>query len=135
MRVSTTLFFRQGQQAISSLQNGLARTQMQLASGQRLLDAADDPVAAARLLDIDAAVARTTQYERNANMARGRLSLEEQTLTDVGDVLFRVRDLLLQAGISASLITIAGRGEREPVVPTADEVPQAENRRVEINLR
>lgn len=46
-----------------------------------------------------------------------------------------VRDLLVQAGVDASTITIAGRGEREPAVPTADEVPMAQNRRVEINLR
>jgi len=46
-----------------------------------------------------------------------------------------VRDLLVQAGVDPTTITIAGRGEREPAVPTADEVPLAENRRVEINLR
>ncbi len=46
-----------------------------------------------------------------------------------------VRDLLVQAGVNASTITIAGRGEREPAVPTPDEVPMAQNRRVEINLR
>jgi outer membrane protein OmpA-like peptidoglycan-associated protein len=46
-----------------------------------------------------------------------------------------VRDLLVQAGVDPARITIAGRGEREPAVPTADEVPLAENRRVEINLR
>lgn len=46
-----------------------------------------------------------------------------------------VRDLLIQAGVDPSMITIAGRGEREPAVPTADEIAQAENRRVEINLR
>lgn len=97
MRISTAMFFRQGQQTISTLQNGLARTQVQLATGQRILDASDDPVAAARLVDIDAAVARTEQYDRNANMARGRLAFEEQTLTDVGNVMFRMRELLLQA--------------------------------------
>lgn len=46
-----------------------------------------------------------------------------------------VRDLLVKAGVQASLISIAGRGEREPAIPTPDEVPLAENRRVEINLR
>lgn len=46
-----------------------------------------------------------------------------------------VRDLLVQAGVDAATITVAGRGEREPAVVTADEVPMAENRRVEINLR
>lgn len=45
-----------------------------------------------------------------------------------------VRDLIVRAGIQAS-IEVSGRGEREPVVPTADEVPEEKNRRVEINLR
>lgn len=38
-------------------------------------------------------------------------------------------------GIPAHAISIAGRGEREPIVPTADEVPEPRNRRVEINVR
>ncbi len=46
-----------------------------------------------------------------------------------------VRDLLIQAGIPAASIEVSGRGEREPLVPTADEVPETKNRRVEINLR
>lgn len=46
-----------------------------------------------------------------------------------------VRDKLVQAGIAASMITIAGRGEREPAVPTPDGIARAENRRVEINVR
>lgn len=46
-----------------------------------------------------------------------------------------VRDKLVQAGVAASLISIAGRGEREPAVPTDDGVAQAENRRVEISVR
>jgi len=30
---------------------------------------------------------------------------------------------------------VAARGEREPLVPTADEVPEPRNRRVEIKVR
>ena len=47
----------------------------------------------------------------------------------------RVRDELLKVGIAADRIRVAGRGEREPLVPTADEVAEARNRRVEINVR
>jgi outer membrane protein OmpA-like peptidoglycan-associated protein len=47
----------------------------------------------------------------------------------------RVRDELVKVGIAADRIRVAGRGEREPLVPTADEVPEARNRRVEINVR
>jgi outer membrane protein OmpA-like peptidoglycan-associated protein len=46
-----------------------------------------------------------------------------------------VRDLLLKIGISPQAIEIVGRGEREPLVPTADGVIEERNRRVEIKLR
>lgn len=46
-----------------------------------------------------------------------------------------VRDILAAAGVPRSAMTVAGRGEREPVVPTADEVAEARNRRVEIKVR
>ena len=46
-----------------------------------------------------------------------------------------VRSALVAAGIAADRIREAGRGEREPVVPTADEVAEPRNRRVEINVR
>lgn len=45
-----------------------------------------------------------------------------------------VSELLQASGIEAAM-EVAGRGEREPLVPTADEIPEAANRRVEINLR
>lgn len=46
-----------------------------------------------------------------------------------------VREILVAAGVPAAAITVAGRGEREPAVPTADEVAEARNRRVEIKIR
>jgi outer membrane protein OmpA-like peptidoglycan-associated protein len=46
-----------------------------------------------------------------------------------------VRDALVGAGIDASQMEVSGRGEREPLVPTADEVAEPKNRRVEINVR
>lgn len=46
-----------------------------------------------------------------------------------------VRDALVAAGLDPKLIEIAGRGEREPLVPTADEVAEPKNRRVEISVR
>lgn len=46
-----------------------------------------------------------------------------------------VRDMLTAAGLRAAVMEVAGRGEREPLVPTADEVAEPRNRRVEINIR
>ena len=45
------------------------------------------------------------------------------------------RELLVAAGIPAKHFSVAGHGEREPLVQTADEVDEPRNRRVEINVR
>jgi len=47
----------------------------------------------------------------------------------------RVRESFVAQGIAAERIRAAGRGEREPIVPTADGVDEPRNRRVEINVR
>ena len=47
----------------------------------------------------------------------------------------RVRDELVKVGIAAERVRVEGRGEREPLVPTADEVAEPQNRRVEISVR
>jgi outer membrane protein OmpA-like peptidoglycan-associated protein len=47
----------------------------------------------------------------------------------------RCRDELIKLGIPKVRISVAGRGEREPEVPTADEVAEPRNRRVEISVR
>jgi outer membrane protein OmpA-like peptidoglycan-associated protein len=46
-----------------------------------------------------------------------------------------MRGILIEGGIPDANINIAGRGEREPLVPTEDEVPEPKNRRVEISVR
>jgi hypothetical protein len=43
-----------------------------------------------------------------------------------------VRDALVREGVPAASITTAGRGESQPLVPTADGVREPQNRRVEI---
>ncbi len=47
----------------------------------------------------------------------------------------RVRLDLINQGIEAERIRSAGRGEREPVIPTEDGTDEPRNRRVEINVR
>jgi outer membrane protein OmpA-like peptidoglycan-associated protein len=46
-----------------------------------------------------------------------------------------VRELLVAEGFAREMIAVAGRGEREPAVPTDDEVDEPRNRRVEVKIR
>jgi outer membrane protein OmpA-like peptidoglycan-associated protein len=65
---------------------------------------------------------------------------DRQGSTELNDALSlkraaAIRDLLLQIGIPREAIEIVGRGEREPIVQTADGIMEERNRRVEIKLR
>ena len=46
-----------------------------------------------------------------------------------------VREVLINGGVAADQITVSGRGEEEPAVPTADGVREQANRRVEIIIQ
>ena len=47
----------------------------------------------------------------------------------------RIRARLIELGVAAERVQSAGRGKREPLVQTADQVPEPKNRRVEIVVK
>jgi outer membrane protein OmpA-like peptidoglycan-associated protein len=47
----------------------------------------------------------------------------------------RVRQSIIGLGLPSERVQAVGRGEREPLVPTDDEVPEPRNRRVEVTVR
>ena len=96
-RVSSSGFHYRSLNALLDAQSRLARTQEQVASGRRIVTPADDPVGATRIQDLSRQIAASDQYLRNNDVARGRLSLEEQTLADIGSALNRIRELTVQA--------------------------------------
>ena len=46
----------------------------------------------------------------------------------------RVANALVDRGVPANIMTLAGRSENDPAVPTGDNVREPQNRRVEITL-
>ncbi|BDU17840.1 flagellar hook-associated protein FlgL [Lysobacter auxotrophicus] len=82
-------------------QAGLSHTQQQLASGQRLVTAKDDPVAAGTAVSLDRASAELERFGENANLLGNRLNLQESVLAQAGDRLARVRELTIQANNAA----------------------------------
>ena len=98
MRVSTSYIHLQGVQNILELQSKVIRTQDQLAQNKKNLAPSDDPSAAARVLDINEAIAQIGQYTENGSYATQRLNLEETTIDSSINVLQRVRELAIQAG-------------------------------------
>ena len=97
MRLSTTQIFQQGISSIINQQAELTHTQQQLSSGKRILSPSDDPVAAVQIMDISEDLELFDQYLRNGDLAEGQLALEESVLVSVGNILQRVRELVVQA--------------------------------------
>ncbi len=97
MRISTAAFNQQTIDLINDKTADLAVTQAQLSSGLRINSPADDPVAAVHILQLNQALAQSTQFGKNADAANARLSNSDQALSNVTDLLQRVRDLAVQA--------------------------------------
>jgi OmpA-OmpF porin, OOP family len=101
------------------------------ATGQQALPPDAEPTIVALLADVAShpvvEVQITGHTDRMGSVeANDRLSLERA---------IAVRDALLARGLTASLVRVVGRGEREPLVRTGDEVPEIYNRRVDILVR
>ena len=96
MRISTSQIFRQGVDAMLEKQHEVSRTELQVATGKRILTPSDDPSAAVRILDLQESQKRLAQYQRNAEVATAKLDQEETALQGMENLLQRVRELALQ---------------------------------------
>ena len=100
-RISTGMMYQQSINTMLAKQAKLAHTQQQLSSGQKLVTAKDDPVAAGTAVGLDRALAELERFALNANALQNRLGLQENALTSVGDAMARINELTVQANNSA----------------------------------
>lgn len=127
MRVSTIGSYANGLSAMQRLQAALDQTQRQISSGRRILTPSDDPLAAARAVEIRESIGRLEQFDRNATIANNRLQQEESSLASVNNVLQRVRELALQANNATQtnetrqLIAVEMRQSLDQLVQIANE--------------
>lgn len=101
MRISSSTLFDSNVTLLGQQQTRLLQTKQQVASGRRILTAADDPVAAARALEINQSDAMNTQYAANRTAARHTLSLAESNLQSATSLLQDVRTAVVNAGNGA----------------------------------
>lgn len=98
MRISTNTLYESGLARMTDSQAKLLKTQQQVASGKRILTPADDPVGAARVLNLKQGQELNSQYAVNRQNARNSLSLEESVLQKATSLIQDVKTLVIQAG-------------------------------------
>jgi len=97
MRISTSWAQQLGVNAMNAQQVKMSKTQMQLSLGVEVLTPSDDPAAAVRILSLQETIDKTTQYQDNIAMVRSRLSIEEGSLDSAENIMFRAKELTVQA--------------------------------------
>jgi flagellar hook-associated protein 3 FlgL len=98
VRISTASLYDAGSSRISELQAAMMKTQQQLSSGSRILTPADDPLGAARALNITQSQSMNTQYAANRVNGKNALSQEEGTLASVTNLIQDVQTQVVAAG-------------------------------------
>jgi len=98
MRISSTLFFRTGLDAINTQQADLRHLYQQTGSGKRMVNPSDDPLAAAQSINLGQSQAMNKRYADNRQVIKQNLSAEDSTLNSVVRALQDVKTHLIGTG-------------------------------------
>lgn len=98
MRISTSQFYNTNSANYQRNFANTVKTQQEASDGIRVRTAADDPVGAARLLQLEQQQNMLKQYSGNITNVRNALGTAESTLSSIGTILQRVNELAISSG-------------------------------------
>jgi len=117
MKVSTSMFFDKASAQLGNVQGSLAKTQAQLSTGKQITKPSDLPDKAALVTRLESEIARQNTYQGNIKTVEIRLMGEETALKNTSDVMFRMKELAIQAAND----TLSG-ADRKTVALELDEL-------------
>jgi flagellar hook-associated protein 3 FlgL len=97
MRVSTSMFFDRASTQLGNVQGSMAKTQEQLSTGKQITKPSDEPDKASLVTRLESEIARQKSYQGNIKSVEIRLTAEETALKNTSDVMFRIKELSVQA--------------------------------------
>ena len=97
MKVSTSMFFDRASSQLANVQGSLAKTQEQLSTGKQITKPSDEPDKASLVTRLESEIARQKSYQGNIKSIEIRLMAGETALTSTSDVMFRMKELAVQA--------------------------------------
>lgn len=124
MRVTNSMLVNN---MISNIGRNMVRMedyQRKLATGKKIAVPSDDPVVAARALKLRTDVSQIEQYRRNVDDAMSWMEITESAISNIGEILQRVRELAVQAGNSTLT--------QEDTEKTAEEIEPLKGQLVKI---
>ena len=97
MKVSTSMFFDKASNQLGSIQGSLAKTQEQLSTGKQINKPSDAPDKASLITRLQSEMTRQASYQGNLDAVNIRLKAQETALTNTSDVMYRFKELAVQA--------------------------------------
>ncbi|MGZ8271882.1 MAG: flagellar hook-associated protein FlgL [Methylophilus sp.] len=101
MRISTNTMFHSGISKITNLQSDQSRLQGQISTGKKFSTPAEDPVGAARALEVSHHKEVNNTYATVRKTAKSNLETVEASLTNVTNLLVSAQSTLVAAGNGA----------------------------------
>ena len=98
MRISTQQYFETSSTKYQENYSSVVKAQDQASSGVRVQTAADDPVAAARLLMLQQQKDMLGQYNTNIDTLKNSLQTEDSVLQNINTAIQRASELALKVG-------------------------------------
>lgn len=96
-RISTNMVYNASLHTMLGKQASLNKLQQQMATGQKMVSAKDDPVGAGTAVKLDRAMSSLGQFAANADRVHNRLGLQENAMVEAGELMAQVNDLTIQA--------------------------------------
>ena len=97
MKISTSLYFDRATQQLGGVQSRLTKVQEQLSTGLQIVKPSDAPDKASLVTRLESELARQSGYQDTLKAVNVRLTAEETALKNTSDVMFRIKELSVQA--------------------------------------
>src|SRR5271156_1677643 len=98
LRINTNMGAMIANRALSTTTDEQKKSYARLSSGQRITEAGDDAAGLSISENLRAQVRSMGQAERNANDGISFAQVAEGGLTEIGNIMIRLRELAIQAG-------------------------------------
>lgn len=97
MKISTSLLFNRAADRMSAVQEQLAKSQDQMATGKQVVKPSDAPNQVATIARLNSLQARYDNYLGNMNLIKARFETEEGAVSNSSELMYRVKELVVQA--------------------------------------
>jgi flagellar hook-associated protein 3 FlgL len=97
MKISTSLYFDRSTEQLSGVQARLTKVQEQLSTGLQIVKPSDAPDKASLVTRLQSELSRQAGYQDTLKAVNVRLTAEETALKNTSDVMYRIKELSVQA--------------------------------------